>query len=89
MTLHPDAPVEYLIGHIEDAFARDPRLSEHGLRVTVNARPLEVVITGTVVAGGHREAIEEIVHELLPDASLCDETTLADYPESDHVEHLS
>jgi hypothetical protein len=86
--LDPGAPPEYLVGHIEDALARDPRVTEQGLRVQVRGSPPTVVVTGTVVSQRHQAAIAEIVAELLPGARLDDETTVADYPEPSEVEEL-
>lgn len=86
--LDPGAPDEYLVGHIEDALARDPRVTEQGLRVELRGTPPTVVVTGTVVSKAHQTALAEVVAELLPDSRLIDETTVADYPEPADREEL-
>ena len=78
--LDASAPPEYLVGHLEDAFARDARLCEQGLHVHVPA-PGVVQVTGTLSSRERKEAIAEVVGELLPGAELRDDTTVADYPE--------
>ena len=85
MTLDPGAPPEYLVGHLEDALARDPRLCEQGLHVDVPA-PGVVRVTGTVTAAERKQAVRDVVAELLPDAEVRDETTVADYPEDGRAE---
>lgn len=88
MTLEHGSPPEYLVGHIEDALARDPRVNEQGLRVAVVGPGPTVVVTGTAVAPHDEHAIEEVVHELLPGAEVRDETTIADYPEDAVAEEV-
>jgi hypothetical protein len=88
VSLDPAAQPEYLVGHLEDALARDPRVTEQGLRVRVEGETPTVIVTGTVVAA-HKAAIAEVVRELLPGAALRDETAVADYPEPADVEEVS
>jgi len=90
MTLDPALPSDYLVGHVEDALARDPRVTEQGLRVEVTGIDhVVVVVTGVVVDPGHQVAIAEVIAELLPAAVVRDETTVADYPERDDPEVVS
>ena len=42
------APLEYLVGHLEDSLARDPRVAEQGLHVAVSDERSTVTVTGTV-----------------------------------------
>jgi len=86
--LDRNSPPEYLVGHLEEALARDPRIAEPGVRVHLGGPPLSVVLEGTVAAVGHKAVLTEIVHELLPGAEVRDETTVADYPETDAVEQV-
>lgn len=87
--LDPAAPAEYLVGHLEDALARDPRVTEQGLRVQILDNPMTVVVTGTVVAPERKAAVADVVRELLSGVAVRDETTVADYPEDSRVEDLS
>ncbi|HLK45464.1 MAG TPA: hypothetical protein VKT18_05725 [Acidimicrobiales bacterium] len=85
MTLDADAPSEYLVGHLEDALARDPRLCEQGLHVTMPDRNV-VRVTGTLTTAERKHAIAAVIAELLPGAELRDDTTVADYPEDGRAE---
>lgn len=91
MSLDGRSPHEYLVGHIEDALARDPRVNEQGLHVEVRGGPAEVptiVVTGTVVSAPHKRAVAEVIAELLPGQPIVDETTTAEFPESGEVEEV-
>jgi hypothetical protein len=88
MSLDAAGPPEYLVGHLEDAFARDPRLCEQGLHVSVPA-PGVVRVTGAVTAPERQQAVRELVHELLPGAELRDETVVADYPEDGRADDVA
>ncbi len=89
MTLDPQAPAEYLVGHLEDALARDPRVTEQGLRVHVMGDPTTIVVTGTVVASDAKRAVVDVITELLPGVPVRDETRAADYPEPVETEEVS
>ena len=83
MTDHP----AYLVGHLEDALARDPRVSEQGLHVAIAAR--KVFVTGTVSTPDRHRAVDEVVTELVPEFEVHNEATVADYPELSQEEHLA
>jgi hypothetical protein len=89
VTLAQGGPPDYLVGHLEDALARDPRVSEQGLRVSVAAR--KVFVTGTVSTPDRRRAVDDVVAELLPGYELHNQAVVADYPEPAVLdeEHLS
>lgn len=89
MTFGPGAPTDYLVGHVEEALACDPRVNEQGLHVAVAGG--RVFVTGTVSTRHRREAIESVVGEMLPDFELRNEVTVStDYPEpqATEMEHL-
>jgi len=56
-------PPEYLIRHIQDALGADPRARELGVDVRVAGA--RVVLTGTVATPAQREAIGQVVCELV------------------------
>lgn len=86
--LDPDGPVDYLIGHLEEALACDPRVSENGLHVTISAR--RVFIDGTVSTKARFDAVGAVVNELLPDWTVCNQAAIADgFPEPTETEALS
>ena len=86
MTLDPTTPPDYLVGHVEDALARDERVCEQGLHVTVDGDL--VVVTGVVSTEERRRRIPEVVGELLPGFEVRNRATVSDYPEDPKVEHL-
>jgi hypothetical protein len=88
LSLDATMPHEYLVGHLEEALARDPRVAEQGLAVRLAGTPLRVTVAGTVVAAPHKAAITSVVRELLPDAEVNDETRLADFPEDPDTEEV-
>jgi osmotically-inducible protein OsmY len=78
---------DYLVGHIEDALIRDPRVNEQGLHVSIAGD--RVFVTGTVSTKQRREAVVDVVRELLPECQLRNEVTVStDYPEPSDEEHL-
>ena len=86
MSLDSGSPPEYLVGHIEDALARDPRVNEQGIHVGLTETT--VVVTGTVTSAAHKQNIPGVVSELLPDHRVDDRTTVADYEEDGGVEEV-
>jgi hypothetical protein len=87
MTLEQDSPADYLVGHLEEALACDPRVSEQGLHVAITAG--KVFVTGTVSTHERLDGVAEVVGELLPDYELHNEATITEYPEMSDEEHLS
>ena len=86
MTLDSASPPEYLVGHVEDALARDHRVNEQGLHVELTESG--VVVTGVVTSEAQKGNITEVVAELLPDHRVEDRTTVADYAEDGGVEEV-
>lgn len=89
MTIDPESPSEYLVGHVEDALARDPRVTEQGLHASVETNPLTVVITGTVASSEHKAEVPAVVAGVLPGARIIDNTVVGDYPEPAESEQVS
>jgi osmotically-inducible protein OsmY len=87
MSLEQSSPPDYLVGHVEEALACDPRVNEQGLHVAIT--PGKVFVTGTVSTRERFDAVAEVVGELLPDFALHNEATVADYPELGEEEHLA
>ena len=77
--LDPDAPVDYLIGHLEEALARDARVNEQGLHVSIAGR--RVFVDGTVSTPTRHSGVAVVVGELLPGWTVCNQAVVADYPE--------
>lgn len=92
MTLDPASPAAYLVGHLEEALTRHPRLGEQGLEVSVleatGDEAVTVVVRGVVFSEDERRAVNEVVAAVLPSALVRNETTLLDYPEAGTAEQL-
>lgn len=81
-------PVDYLVGHVEEALACDDRVNEPGLHVTIKGR--RVFVDGTVSTQARFAAVAEVVAELLPGWTLVNQSTVAhDFPEPSEMEALS
>ncbi len=83
----PDEPTPYLIQHIREALAADERVGELGIEVEV-ARE-KVFLRGAVPTPQRRDAIGQIVRELLPDCEIHNETKVEQLQDSDAVENIS
>ena len=57
-------PEKYLVQHVRDALAGDPRIGE--LHVDVSIRGDKVFLTGSVPSIERRDAIAELVKDVLP-----------------------
>jgi hypothetical protein len=72
MAEHGDAePKHYVIGRVQEALARDGRVNELEIDVTLAGR--RIFIEGEVATEQRRDAITDIVCELLPDYDVVNE----------------
>lgn len=85
--LDADEPVDYLVGHVEEALARDERVNEQGLHVTI--KPGHVFVDGTVSTRARHKAVATVVAELLPGFTLHNQADVAEYDEPSNMEALS
>jgi len=75
---------QYVAAHVQEALARDQRVNEPELGVTVVKG--RVVVSGHVPSEQRREAVTQVVHECCPDLEVENRTTVARFPEADGVE---
>jgi hypothetical protein len=54
----------YLVAHLQEALAEDPRVHEPQLRVAIRGGRIQV--TGDVPTLERKEAVSEVIHELEP-----------------------
>lgn len=85
--LDSNEPVDYLVGHIEEALACDERVNEQGLHVTIQNK--QVFVNGTVSTRARFNAIAAVVGGLLPDFALHNQADVAEYAEPSGMEALS
>ena len=76
----------YLVEHLRDALAHDPRVGE--LDVAIEIDDETIVLSGTVATADRQEAAADVVRDLLPNHHVRDETEVADFAEPTEVEHL-
>ena len=81
------ARAEYVVGHLQDALAHDPRVNELG--VTVAVRGNRLFLGGTVSSAERRDAVGLVAAELAHECEIVNEIAVAAYPESDLPEVLS
>jgi len=67
-------PAEYLIGHIQQALATDPRSGE--LELDVRIAGGRIFLTGAVATRERRAAVETVVREVAPDVDVANELTV-------------
>jgi osmotically-inducible protein OsmY len=87
MALPGEEPDQYLIERVREAMAEDPRVGELYVQVSIVAG--KVVLSGTVATAERKEAMTELVHELLPGHEVHNLTTvssLSEPPESERIE---
>jgi osmotically-inducible protein OsmY len=87
--MEPDAERSdrYLIAHLQQTLADDPRTEELGIDVTVAGDT--VVLSGTVTTSQRREAVAAVAREALAEHKVRNEITVADLTEPADMERLS
>lgn len=81
-----DEPVRYLVERVREALAHDPRVTALDIRVTI--KDGRVFLAGRVATPERREAIGDVVREVLPGYEVHNHTVVGDYPEPEHEEHV-
>jgi hypothetical protein len=62
-------PVEYVVEHVRERLASDPRVAELGVHVSVHGQRL--FLDGVVHSPDHRDAIVAVAREVAPDYEIC------------------
>ena len=75
---------EYVAAHVQEALARDPRVNEPELGVTVVKG--RVVVHGQVPSEKRRRSVTEVVRECCPDLEVENQTTVARFPDAEGME---
>jgi len=81
-----DEPEKYLVQRARDALAEDPRVGE--LHIDVTIRGDRVFLTGAVPSAQRREAIADLVRQVLPDHQVHNHVTVEPISGSPEVESL-
>lgn len=80
----PDDP--YLVAHIRERLATDPRANV--LDIEVEAQGRQLILRGPVASPERRAAITGLVRELAPDYETVDRMTLVGSREPRHAEDV-
>jgi osmotically-inducible protein OsmY len=82
----PQSP-EYLAGWLSDRLAEDGDV--HELGITVRVANDAVFLSGVVGTDGRRDLVGSRVADLVPGLRVCNEVTVAAYPEPTVTESLA
>ncbi len=82
-----DDPKHYLVAHVREALAQDPRVND--LNIQVNVAGKKLFLTGNVPTDERCKTIATVVRELLPDYEVHNEITIQSLEAADSVEQLS
>ena len=76
----------YVIEHVRQALATDPRSGVQGLRVTRHGDC--VVVAGTVTSESRRSAVGEVAGEVAGDLRVCNEIVVVDPADHHRTEEV-
>jgi len=82
-----EEPKQYVIERVHRALAEDPRVGE--LNVDVTLAGGRVFLMGDVPTQERKDAISDLVGELLPDHEVCNETTVPTLAPAGEPEDIS
>ena len=82
-----EEPDDYLIGHVRETLAHDPRVNEMNIEVAVSGDG--VFLSGSVPTEERRQAVSRVVAELLPDRDIHNQVTVVAVSEPTEAEELS
>jgi hypothetical protein len=82
-----DDDAAYLAAHLQEHLARDDRVHELELHISVIED--RIVVEGVVPTADRQEAVLEVLQERCPDRVIEDRTSVADYEPPDHEERIS
>jgi osmotically-inducible protein OsmY len=84
MSERPDA---YTAAHVHEALAQDPRVGELGIGVEISDGL--VTLQGVVPTEERREAIEDVVRELLPEHEIRNRVSVEELREAGEPEVIA
>lgn len=88
MTERPSQhPEPYLLAHLQEALASDPRTDELGVEAMLSGNV--VVLSGTVTTAARREAAEAVAREVLEGREVRNDVTVAELTEPSGEERFS
>jgi hypothetical protein len=76
----------YLVEHLREALAQDPRVGELGIAVEIRGKT--VFLRGTMTSPEQQDAAVAIARDFLPEHHVRTEVAVASLPEPTDAEHL-
>lgn len=80
-------PAEYVIGHLHDAFASDPRVSDPYIQAALSGN--RVFITGKVPTAARKESISAVAAEIAPDYEIHNQVTVLEPGDTSDPEEMN
>lgn len=77
---------QYLVAHLREALATDPRTAELGVQVAVHGD--QVHLSGVVACEERRAELDDVIKEQLSSIEVHNEVRVADVREPAHTEEL-
>ena len=91
MSEHPPQPSPadpaYLASHLQELLARDDRVHEPELDVTIDGD--RVVVTGVAPTEERRAAVDAVIAEACPEHEVINQVTIADYDPPEGGERIA
>ena len=79
---------QYVVQHVREALAHDPRVGE--LELAVDIRGGKLFVTGSVLTEERRSAVSQVAGEVCPDLELHNQVRVAEPPAGEpDVERVS
>ena len=76
-----DEPKHYVVAHVREALARDSRVNELEIEITVVGD--RIFLSGDVTTNERRAAIEQVVHECVPRYEIFNEVSVTQLADAD------
>ena len=80
-------PAEYVVGHVQDALAHDPRTTELGVVVVLSGD--RAMLTGTVASAAQRDAIGQVAAEVAVGYEVVNDVAVVPCDEAGETEELT
>jgi osmotically-inducible protein OsmY len=81
-----DLEYQYLIGRLQEALAADPRVNSLDIKIVLSGGKLH--LTGQVPTEQRRQAVNEVILEVVPGISIRNELTLLELAQATSPEEI-
>jgi hypothetical protein len=84
---HPPVAPEYLVGHLRQALAEDPRTAQQDLKVLISGR--QILVKGDCPSYERAQAVADVVRAHAPDYEINNQVRVAPMPSPERTEEIS